>query len=656
MLEPGGGGRVPARAGRAVSGGDARGRRQALAVALALALVTLAPFARVAGNGFVDYDDPAYVTENPQVLRGLTPAGVRWAFTTFSSANWHPLTWLSHELDVTLFGLDAGRHHLVSVGLHAATAALLFLALRGMTGAVGASAAAAALFALHPLRVESVAWAAERKDVLAGLFWMLTWLAYLHHARRPSVARLAGVAALFALGLMAKPMLVTLPLALLLLDWWPLGRWRGADAGGRRRPLGAWLPLVAEKLPLLALSAAASALTLVAQRRGGAMNLPGLQHLAVRVDNAVVAYAAYLGKVLWPQRLAIFYPLEVRPAWQAAAAGCALALLCAGAVWAARRRPWLAFGWFWFLGTLVPVIGIVQVGGQALADRYSYLPSVGLSVAVAWAAAGMGARLPRGRALAAGLAVAVCALLAALTWRQIGAWRDTATLFGHALEVTENNWLAHNNLGYALQQQGKYAEAARHFQEAARINPDAADYGALAALAAAAGRPQDAAAYYRRALALRPGSVVDRFNYANLLAAQGRDGEAIALYQDALRLDPRHAESHNNLGILLSRRGDARAAADHFARALQANPAYAAAHFNLGLELARLGRDREAVAHYRQAIALRPDHVKALVNLAGALLRLGERDEAIARYRDALRLQPDSVEARAGLAAAGAGR
>ncbi len=608
--------------------GSVPGPRRALALALLLALVTFGVFARTASNGFVDYDDPAYVTRNPQVLRGLTPAGAAWAFTTFSSANWHPLTWLSHMLDVSLFGLDAGRHHLMSAGFHACTAGLLLLLLHALTGRLWPSAAVAALFALHPLRVESVAWASERKDVLAGLFWVLACGAHLRYARRPSAVRLCGVAALLALGLMAKPMLVTLPLALLLIDWWPLGRGRALAARAPAlSPLAARLPLVLEKAPLLLLSAAASWATLLAQREGGALNLPGVQHLGLRLANVAVAYAEYLAKLAWPLRLAVHYPLQVRPAWQTAAAVALLAGLSLAAIRWARRRPWLAFGWLWYLGTLVPVVGFVQAGGQGLADRYSYLPSVGVFLAAAWALAGVARR--GGGTLAASAALTVLAPLAALSWRQTAVWRDSATLFAHALAVTERNWLAHNNLAFELRRQGRNAEALEHFREAARINPAAADHASLGALAAAAGRLQEAVEAYTRALEARPSSVVDRYNVAGVLVALGRDAEAMAHYREALRLDPRHAESHNNLAILLSRRGDAPGAAEHFAAALRARPGYAEAHFNLGLELSRLGREREAVGHYRQAVGLRPDYVKAQAALAAALRRLGE--EAAAR-------------------------
>jgi tetratricopeptide (TPR) repeat protein len=436
-------------------------------VALALFALSFAVFAPAIGHEFILLDDLTYVANNPHLRDGFTAAAVRWAFFESYAANWHPVTWLSHLLDARLLGPDPRGHHLVNVLLHAANTALLFVVLRRMTGRLWASALAAALFGVHPLRAESVAWVASRKDVLSGLFWVLALGSHLRFSRRPSAGRYAATVACCALGLMAKATVVTLPFAL-LLDVWPLGRF-----GRPGRPTPTALRLVAEKLPLFAISAIGSAVTLLAQQGWGAMAPLAGVGFADRAANALVAYTTYLGRALWPRELAILYPHAGSvPAAAAAAAALGLLALSAVALAGWRRRPWLAVGWLWYLGTLVPMIGFVQVGVQAAADRYTYLPLIGISVALAWAGAEELARLPGMRVPGALAALAAVAAFACAGRAQTLTWRDDLTVFGRAVAVTRGNWLAEMNLGAAYGNRGEYRLALEHFEAALRIRPD----------------------------------------------------------------------------------------------------------------------------------------------------------------------------------------
>jgi tetratricopeptide (TPR) repeat protein len=451
-------------------------RRRAL-VAAGLAALTLAVFWSTRQNAWLNYDDDIYITSNPSLTLGWSAEGLRWAFTTFHGANWFPLTWLSWMLDYELHGLDPSAFHTTSLLLHACSAALLFLALERMSGSLGRSAFVAAVFALHPLHVESVAWAAARKDTLSGLFFMLALLFYAPGGRADrSCGRIALVFAALAFGLLAKQTLVTLPFVLLLLDDWPLGRLRRADAPERWQP-AALRRAVLEKLPLFALVAGMSGVALIAQRSAGAVADLTQLSLPARLANAPVAYATYLGKTFWPSGLAVFYPhaLQSLPGWRIAAALALLVLLTALALRAARRHPAFCVGWFWFLGTLVPMIGLVQVGSQAMADRYMYLPLIGLALAVSWGVPDLAARwIPDARRRRAALAVAACACIAALgatSSHQLRHWRDSEALMRHALAVTQGNHIAHAHLGIALLERGEVAEAVAHWRDSARLAP-----------------------------------------------------------------------------------------------------------------------------------------------------------------------------------------
>jgi tetratricopeptide (TPR) repeat protein len=535
--------------------------------------LTLVAYWPIRHNGFVSFDDEEYITRNTVIKRGLTLSGIGLAFTRSRSANWHPLTWVSHMVDVELFGLDPRGHHLAGVALHLAAAIALLLTLRAMTGRLGPPLLVAALFAVHPLHVESVAWAAERKDVLSALFWMLTLAAYLGYARRRGAGRYLLVLLCFALGLMAKPMLVTLPLVLLLLDLWPLGRLGGGAAG---RPADRPTPaaLVLEKLPLFALSALSALITFKAQ--AGAVAPLVSYPAGARAANALLSPVRYLLKALWPVDLAAFYPVTIRtPADpRVVAAAVALAAGTVAALALRRSRPWLLAGWGWYLVTLLPVLGIVQVGEQAMADRYTYIPLVGVCIAAAWS-------LPDGAKVRAGAAAALV-LLVGLTQRQVEVWHDEVTLFRHAVAVTAENWKATYNLAVALDAAGEHAEALRLARDAIRMKPDfsKARY-AVARVLDAQGRTAEAIAELRAAVAALPTDPVIGMSLATMLSREGRDEEAIVQLRELIRNCPGVAEAYNNLAALLAERGERQEAVSLLRRALAIDPSYADARHNL---------------------------------------------------------------------------
>ena len=604
-----------------------------IGISLGLFLTTLLVYAPVYRFGFVNFDDPDYVTNNTHVRNGLTMNGAVWAVTSTEAANWFPATRLSHLLDVEIFGLGPGGHHFTNVFLHALATVFLFAFLQAATSAAWPSAFVAVLFAVHPLHVESVAWIAERKDVLSALFWFLALWSYVR--RRYWLTFLA-----FGLGLMSKPMVVTLPFVLFLLDRWPL-----------RQPFRSALWV---KIPMLGMSAASATATYLVQRSSGAVRAVGQFPLGLRVENAVVSCATYILKMFWPSRLAVFYPYPHElPAWQIGLS----ALLLAGISMAALRercsRPYLAAGWLWYLGTLVPVIGLIQVGAQARADRYTYLPMVGLGIMLAW---GVREVLKGKGAISA--AILACLASAALCEAQIQYWRNSETLFRHALDVTRGNYLAHHNLGVALADEGRFAEAIQQYQAALQIEPDApnvqTDYGNALARS---GQIADAIAHYQAALRVLPDSPIIHNDLANALAATpGRMPQALAEYRTALRLKPDYEEARNNLakiesnraeihynmGVDLAKRGEADAAIAQFEEALGLKPDYVDAHNNLGVVLAGRGRVQQAVEHFETALRIDPNSADAHVNLGIALSGIpGRMPEAIRHFEAALRIKPD---------------
>jgi tetratricopeptide (TPR) repeat protein len=485
-----------------------------------LAAVSVFIYAPACHYGFLSYDDPAYVSQNAQVIRGLTPEGVRWAFITGHASNWHPVTWLSHMLDVSLFGMNAGRHHCVNLLLHIANAILLFGLLCRTTGAWGPSAAVAALFAAHPLHVESVVWVAERKDVLSTLFGMLTMHAYVRYVRKPDPGRYLTVMAVFALGLMSKPMLVTLPLVLLLMDLWPLNRVR-FEAGSRR----VWPELLREKMPLFLLSAASSAATILAQWRGGAVQDFELLPMHQRAANALVSYAAYLGRMLWPANLAPYYPYQPLPA--GIVLGCALILAAVSAfvIRFSRNRPFLFMGWFWYVITLVPVIGLIQVGGQARADRYTYIPLIGIFIIAAWGIPLVFEGRQGNRTILAAAACILVCVLAAGARNLVRYWESDLSLWRHAVEKTGENYFARTNLGFALMAGGDLDAAVAQFNEALRIRPESAEtHNGLGTALLKLGRPDAALERFTTAVRLRPGFAEARSNRGMALAQRGIPG------------------------------------------------------------------------------------------------------------------------------------
>ncbi len=593
--------------------------------AACLVVLVAAVFAPLGHADFITFDDPIYVSENPHVTAGLTWPGVVWAFTTERAANWHPLTWLSHMLDVQLFGVASGPQHMVNVVLHALNAVLLLVALAWMTGRLWPSALVAALFAVHPLHVESVAWIAERKDVLSTFFWMLTLLTYAAYVkargRRGKAAWYALVVACLALGLMAKPMLVTLPFALLLLDVWPLKRLHAAGQSARGR-LAAVRPLLLEKLPLFLLVAASSVVTVVAQAHGGAVSSLAADPFGLRLENAVVSFTQYLAGTFWPAGLAIIYPMpHALAAWPVAAAVCALVAISVPVVASAGRAPYLLVGWLWYLGTLLPVSGLVQVGAQARADRYTYVPLIGIFIMVAFGLSALAANRRRLLVPCAVLAVVGCAWVAR---GQVDTWMHDETVWRRALEVTPDNPIAHNCLGKLLYKQGRLTEAAPHITEAVRLAPS----------------------YYDA-----------HHSLAMLYAAQGRADQAIAEWREEVRLNPT-AEGLTALAGALMQKGDvSEAIADGF-EAVKLDPEVPEAQYNLGLMLLTAGRLDEAVPHFRAACRLRPDLAQAHAGLAAALAQGGDLNGAVAEYAEAVRLNPTFETARYhyGLTLAAAGR
>lgn len=568
-------------------------------VCLSLTVAILAAFWQVQNNEFVNFDDGKYVTENRQVQDGLTWDGLVWAFTTMHANFWHPLTWLSHMLDCQLYGLNPGGHHFTNLLLHIANTLLLFLVLERMTGAPWQSAFVAALFALHPLHAESVAWIAERKDVLSTFFWILTMGLYFRYVELPGLNRYLLVLLSFALGLMAKPMLVTLPFVLLLLDYWPLGRFQSVRSVGAtnqqpckpantncQKPRAVFL--LWEKVPLLFIAAVSSLVAFFAQHHGGAIKSFALFPIEVRVANALVSYVSYIIKMIWPQDLSVFYPHpgSTIPMWQVTLAGLLLVTISVLVIRGARRRPYLAVGWLWYLGTLIPVIGLVQVGDHAMADRYTYVPLIGLFIMIAWGVPDVLARWSRRRIV---LATSTAGLLSALmitSWLQIQHWKDSITLFEHTLHVTPDTPLAHNNLGVALAGQGKLDRAIWHYSQALQIKPDY--LGArinLGSVLSEQGKLREAIAHYLKILRIKPDFVDAHFNLGNALARQGKLDKAIAHYSEALRIKPDDAEVHNNIGIALAARERTADALAHFRAALRIQPDFPEARHNLSIVL-----------------------------------------------------------------------
>ncbi len=603
-----------------------------IAVSIALAVLVFIPFGQTIRFGFVNFDDPEYVYQNPAVLGGLSLKGVEWALTHAVDDHWHPLTVIVLMLDRQIFGSWAGGYHLVNVTLHAACVIFLFLMLIELTGALWRSAFVAALFAIHPLRVESVAWISECKDVLSGVFFMLTLWAYIRYARRPGRQRYMWVLLWFALGLMSKPMLVTVPCLLLLLDYWPLRRLQKA----KQLPGLLW-----EKLPLFALSALSCVATILALRTSGTP-------ISTYPWYGVIGAVTYLWKLIYPVGLAVLYPIssDGPPPWDVFNALAILAALTVAAWMLRRKWPYLWMGWLWYLGMLVPVAGVMQTGFQAYADRYTYLPQIGIYIAVTWLVADWAGRATyRRAAIGATGAMALTALLIAC-YHQVTYWRDSVALWTHTLACTEDNFAGHDNLGNALLDEGRVDQAIAEYREALRIKPDYAEsHNNLGNALYQQGHFEEAIAQYRAVLAAKPWYAQTHNNLGNVLLEAGHIEEAAAEFREALRLDPWEPQAHNGLGNALLRQGHVEEAIGEYRNALRLNPDFAQSHYNLASALFKQGHTDEAAAEAREAGRIDPSFAVNHKGLGDALLQEGSVDGAIAEYREALRVNPDDAEA-----------
>jgi tetratricopeptide (TPR) repeat protein len=590
-------------------------------IIISLIVLSFIAFGRILGNDFIYFDDDAYIIENDHIKSGININTIKWAFGAVFEGNWHPLTLLSHALDWSIFGANASGHHLISLLLHIGAVLFLFLFLNKTTKSLWPSAFAAAFFALHPLRVESVAWAAERKDVLSMFFGMAALYVYAFYVEDNKISKYFSCLILFVLSLMSKPMLVTLPFVMLLLDYWPLGRWQKAlnppqketeqssvskpqkkKKGKKSKtvviaekklsaPVKDRRQLIAnllwEKAPFILLAIISSIVTLWAQSKGGAI-IP-FEHLpfSERVINAINVCVAYLEKIFWPVDLAIFYPYEASLLhWKIFCAAFILIGITATTVYTSRKAPFLFVGWFWYIGTLIPVIGLVQVGRQAMADRYTYLPSIGIAMMLTWGLLYLVPKIRLRKIIFLPAAGIVITVLTILTWQQSGCWKDSISVFNHALDVTKNNYLAHTNLGIALAAENNYSEAVFH---------------------------------YRSALQIKPNEDTAHYNLANVLQKQGNTEEAIFHYREAVKSNPNYSKAHNNLGVNLGAQGLYDEAIYHYHQALKSDPENPGIYFNLGMALVKKGALQEAIESFQKAIYLNPNYEHARLALHRAL-------------------------------------
>ena len=651
-------------------------------IVILLILISFIAFGRIMANDFINFDDDIYITGNNYIKSGINTESIKWAFTSSHAANWHPLTWLSHMLDWQLFGANASGHHLVNLLLHIGSAILLFLFLNKTTGSLWPSAFVAAMFALHPLRVESVAWASERKDVLSMFLGMATIYVYALYVENHKLSKYFLCLALFALSLLAKPMLVTLPFLLLLLDYWPLGRWQKAlkpqllpvgNKGGlvknkaKQRKTNSTkykkisIPLVdrsktirsllVEKLPFIFMAIASSIVTIWAQSNGGAVayleQLPFLD----RILNAIVSYVQYLIKMFWPVNLVIFYPYrQFLPFWQVFGAASILLGVSIAVIYAIKKAPFLFVGWFWYLGTLVPVIGLMQVGFQSIADRYTYFPSIGIAIILTWGVIYLSK--VKLRKIIIIPTVIILTALTFLTWQQCGYWKNSNSLFSHVLQATKDNYLAHNNLGLALAAEGKNEEAIAHYLKAIEINPYCKAHFNLGVALVAQGRIEEAIA----AIKLNPNQQEAHFGLSvalvargKNLVAQGRIEEAITHYLSAIKINSDNADAHCNLADVFVQQNKIDQAIEHFREAVRITPSSFAALNNLGVNLEKQLKHDEAIEYYRRAVQIEPKNPGIYFNLGVALGNKGELKEAANNFRLAIKIKPDYEEARRAL-------
>lgn len=607
---------------------DKHHRYISLLICLSLILITYVSFSRILNNKFINFDDNDYVVRNPHVNSGLNLEGVKWAFTTFHANNWHPITWLSHMADCEIYGLNAGGHHFTNLILHIINTLLLFLVFKWITGAVWESAFIAALFAIHPLHIESVAWIAERKDVLSAFFWILTIWAYAYYAENRNLSRYLLALICFILGLMSKPMLVTLPFVLLLLDFWPLKRFQflhtDEDINSLRQISSdrgfikdTFINLVLEKIPFFAFAFISSFVTFLAQKYGGVVKSLELFPLKIRIANALVTYIIYIKKTFFPTNLAILYPYsEILPVWQVLGAGFLLISVLSLAIWKLKRYPYFTVGWLWYLGTLIPVIGLVQVGLQSMADRYTYITLIGLFIIIAWGVPDIMSRLRYRKIILAVLSVLIFSILMISTRFQTKHWYNSITLLEHTIHITDRNYLAYNGLGVALIEQGKVKEGINNLYRAVHIKHDYAEAHKNLGIALVKQKKLDEAIiHYKEALRISPKSAIIHNSLGIALLQQGKSEESITHFLEALEIWPNYVKAHNNIGIALVSQGKIQEALVYYISALNINPDYAEAHCNMGIALEKLGEIEKAITHYNEAIRIKPDYARAHYNL-----------------------------------------
>jgi tetratricopeptide (TPR) repeat protein len=608
---------------------------------LFLVICTLSVYWRVNNYDFVNFDDKEYVYDNRYVQGGLTLENITWAlsFTDKVGTYWHPIAWLSHMLDCQLYGLDAGKHHLTSLMFHIANSLLLFLVFKLMTGSFCRSAAVAMFFAIHPVNVDTVAWIAERKNVLSTFFWILTMLTYIYYCQQPSFYRYIPILLFFSFGLMTKPMIVTLPCVLLLLDYWPLGRFSHTRLNGNsfRESVKAALPnsrpftpfqLLLEKIPLFALAALSISLALLSVKDHDNVIPTALVPMMLRIANALVSYVKYIGKMILPMDLAVIYPYpDMVPMWKTIGSLMLLVFISVFIIRSIRKAPYLTIGWLWYLGTLVPVLGLVQAGHwPAMADRFAYVPFIGLYIIVAWGIPELFKRWHHVKRSLPIIATAILFVFMIITFFQVGYWKNSITLFKHALAVTTNNYVPHNNLGLALQAQGRLDDAINHYEESLQIRPEnERTYINLGVALKEKGRTDDAIKHYLEALRIKPDSEEAHYNLANALKDKGRLDDAIKHYVEALRINPEDEKAHVNLGFALQAQGRLDDAIKHYVEALRINPEDEKAHNNLAIALIYKGDLDAAIIHFRKALQINPNYINAKKNLNRVLIQQKQR-------------------------------
>ncbi|MCP4345680.1 MAG: tetratricopeptide repeat protein [Desulfobacterales bacterium] len=654
--------------------------RRDILVCLFLVISLLAVYSQVRNFDFINYDDDDYVYNNPHVKAGLTLENIAWTFTATHAANWHPLTWLSHMSDVHLYGLDPGMHHLTNVFFHIANSLLLFTAFRKMTGDSWRSALASALFALHPLHVESVAWISERKDVLSTFFWMMTMLAYIRYAEQPGIRRYVPVLIFFAFGLMAKPMLVTLPFVLLLLDYWPLRRLtidcrltiddcrlsiekissqsidnrqstiinrqstidnhQSSIVNRQSSIINRQSSVILEKIPLIILSAVSCIATLIAQQSGGAVRTLDSYPLTFRLANAVVSYTGYIEKMIWPHDLSIFYPPRVVPWWHVTGACLVLVSISALVIRFAKKRPCLAVGWLWYIGTLIPVIGVIQVGSQAMADRYTYISLIGLFIIIAW-----GFKFQVSSFKFQILCTIFLSILAVSSWIQLRYWANSIALFEHALDATSNNILAHTNLGLALAKEGRREESVNHYHMALQLSPDNAKvHNNMGVALFRLGKIRESVIHFQKALQKKPDFADAYNNLKKVLKIQKEKDEALAKIKDALKNNPDDAKLYNELGNLYKKYRNTDKATEQYKKALAIQPEFPESLKNLAIAYAVKGEYENAVSLLKKITDIQPENSDAPYLLACIYARQNRKSESVDWLKKAVKRGYNNLE------------